>query len=51
MPNTPSSRTPANRLLALLPPADYQRLAPQLHAVPLPDKLVLYNARSPIDYV
>ncbi len=51
MPITPSFPTPANRLLALLPPADYQRLSPRLHAVPLPDKRVLYNARSPIDYV
>lgn len=42
---------PENRLLALLPPAEYQRLAPHLQAVPLPFKKTLHRPRSPIDYV
>src|SRR6202162_1348665 len=39
-----------NRLLARLPPAEYQRLLPRLQLVPLALKQVLYEARSPIDY-
>src|SRR5580693_7965323 len=39
-----------NRLLARLPPAEYQRLLPRLQLVPLAFKQVIYEARSPIDY-
>ena len=39
-----------NQLLARLPPSEYQRLAPQLKAVRLPVKRVLYAAYAPIDY-
>ena len=39
-----------NRLLARLPPEEYQRLFPRLQLVPLALKHVLYEARSPIDY-
>jgi len=39
-----------NRLLARLPPEEYQRLLPRLKLVPLELKHVLYEARSPIDY-
>ena len=42
---------PANRLLALLPPADFRRLSPCLQAVTLPARRVLHEYRSPIDYV
>ena len=38
-----------NRLLARLPPKDYQRLLPGLQVVPLALKHVLFEARSPID--
>ena len=47
----PSPEQTANRLLALLPRADYQRLTPHLQAVPLAPKQIVYKARSPIDYV
>jgi CRP-like cAMP-binding protein len=40
-----------NRLLALLPQDEYQRISPLLHHVPLPVRQILYQARSPIDYV
>src|SRR5277367_142389 len=50
----PKSKTPAapqgNRLLARLPPAEYQRLRPRLQVVPLALKHVLYEARWSIDY-
>ncbi len=49
--SSPPPAQPANRLLALLPPADYQRLTPWLQGVSFPPKQVLYKARSPIDYV
>ena len=39
-----------NRLLARLPPDEYQRLLPRLQLVPLELKHVLYEARSSIDY-
>jgi CRP-like cAMP-binding protein len=52
MPMTPTAPgRPANRLLALLPAADYRQLSVHLQAVPLPARQVLYKARSPIDYV
>jgi CRP-like cAMP-binding protein len=50
-PSRASSAQPANRLLACLPPADYQRLLPKLQAVPLPLKQVLYKAYARIDYL
>src|SRR6202158_5657753 len=46
----PPAAPHGNRLLARLPPADYQRLFPRLQLVPLEFKHVLYEARSPIDY-
>src|SRR5271157_3779925 len=50
----PKSKPPAapqgNRLLARLPPAEYQHLRPRLQVVPLELKDVLYESRSPIDY-
>jgi CRP-like cAMP-binding protein len=50
----PKTKLPAvphgNRLLARLPPGEYQRLLPRLQLVPLPMKHVLYEARSPFDY-
>src|ERR1700687_4929158 len=46
----PPAAPHGNRLLARLPPADYQRLFPRLQLVPLALKHVLYEARSPIDY-
>jgi CRP-like cAMP-binding protein len=49
--SSPPPAQPANRLLALLPQAEYQRLTPHLQTVTLPLKQVLYKARSPIDYV
>lgn len=48
---SPSSPQSGNRLLALLPPAEYQRLVPHLQAISLDPKQILYSARSPIDYV
>src|ERR1700693_48345 len=46
----PPSAAHGNRLLARLPPAEYQRLLPRLQLVPLPFKHVINEARSPIDY-
>lgn len=42
---------PVNRLLAALPPEDYQRLLPQLEFVVLELGQVLYQVGEPIDYV
>jgi CRP-like cAMP-binding protein len=39
-----------NRLLARLPPDEYQRLQPRLQVVQLAFKQVLYEPQSPIDY-
>src|SRR4029077_12953212 len=51
MPKTkPPAASHRNRLLARLPPVEYQRLLPHLQPVPLALKHVLYQARSPIDY-
>ena len=51
MPKTKPPAAPhGNRLLARLPPEEYQRLLPRLQLVPLALKHVLYEARSPIDY-
>jgi CRP-like cAMP-binding protein len=41
---------PTNRLLALLPPAEFRRLQPELHLVPLNLGQILYEARAPIRY-
>lgn len=41
----------ANQLLAALPPAEYQRLAPNLEPVALPLGLALYEARSQLTHV
>jgi CRP-like cAMP-binding protein len=46
----PLAAPSANRLLARLPPEEYQRLRPRLQLVPLVLKHVLYEARSSIDY-
>src|SRR6202166_4307056 len=46
----PPAAAHGNRLLARLPPAEYQRLLPRLQFVPLAFKQVIYEARSPIDY-
>src|SRR3984885_4270923 len=46
----PLAAPQGNRLLARLPPAEYQRLLPRLQLVPLALKHVLYEARAPIDY-
>lgn len=42
---------PVNRLLAALPPEEYQRLLPQLEFVALELGQVLYQIGEPIDYV
>ncbi len=42
---------PANRLLGLLPPKDYQRLRPHLQRIPLGYRQSLYRARKPIGFV
>jgi CRP-like cAMP-binding protein len=41
----------SNRLLAALPPLDYQRILPALEAVPLQIKDSLYERNQPIEYV
>ena len=46
----PPAAPHGNRLLARLPPAEYQRLLPRLQLVPLALKHAIYEARSPIDY-
>jgi CRP-like cAMP-binding protein len=51
MPRTkPLAAPQGNRLLARLPPEEYERLLPRLQVVPLAFKHVLYEARSPIDF-
>ena len=51
MPKTkPPAAPQGNRLLARLPPEEYQRLLPRLQVVPLALKHVIFKARSPIDY-
>src|SRR5208282_176656 len=51
MPKTkPPAAPDGNRLLARLPPEEYQRLLSRLQCIPLELKQVLYEARSPIDY-
>src|ERR1700687_2870903 len=51
MPKTKQPAAPhGNRLLARLPPEEYQRLLHHLKLVPLELKHVLFEARSSIDY-
>jgi CRP-like cAMP-binding protein len=45
------STQPQNRLLSLLPAADYKRLSSYLHPIPLKPRQTLYGFRAPIDYV
>ena len=45
------SDSPANRLLGLLPPRDYQQLRPHLHRIPLEYRQSLYRANKAIEYV
>jgi CRP-like cAMP-binding protein len=46
----PPAAPPGNRLLAGLPPEEYQRLLPRLQLVQLALKQVLFKPRSSIDY-
>jgi hypothetical protein len=41
----------ANRLLALLPPRDNERLRPHLHRIPLEYRQSLFRAHKPIGFV
>ncbi|WP_292077668.1 hypothetical protein [Mesorhizobium sp.] len=43
--------TPSNKLLARLPRAELEPVAPDLDPVPLPLKTVLHEAIQPIEYV
>src|SRR5947209_5735749 len=49
-PKPPAPPPPGNRLLALLPPAEYRRLEPLLKPVPLPARAVLHKAHEPPRY-
>jgi CRP-like cAMP-binding protein len=46
-----ATAAPANRLLQLLSPKDYERLRPHLHRVPLKYRQSLYRANKPIEWV
>ena len=46
-----AAEAPANRLLGLLSPKDYQRLLPHLHHVPLAYRQSLYRARQRLGFV
>jgi CRP-like cAMP-binding protein len=46
-----AEHAPANRLLGLLPPADYARLRAHLHPITLAHRQSLYRARKPVGYV
>lgn len=46
-----AAEPPANRLLALLPPKDFQRLRPHLHRLPLEYRRSLYRAHRLIGFV
>lgn len=48
--SSPNSNKPINRLLAALPPEDYQRLEPHLEAVELPQHRILYSAGEHYQY-
>lgn len=49
--SSPAPTFPRNRLLALLPQVEYQRLIPRLQSVYLPFHYLLYQTRAPIKYV
>jgi CRP-like cAMP-binding protein len=46
-----SNSSPRNRLLAALPPEEYEQLQPYLELVALGFKQILYQPREPIEYV
>ena len=46
-----AAEPPTNRLLALLPPKDFQRLRPHLHRMPLEYRRSLYRAHRLIGFV
>ena len=46
-----NGRQLSNRILSLLPPAEYERLAPHLQYVELPLRDVLYRPGDPLPYV
>lgn len=45
------SQIPQNRILAALPPEEYQRLLPDLELVSLPVRQILYEPREKIEHV
>ena len=47
----PVGRRPKNRLLTALPDADYQRLLPHLHTIPIRTRQMLQQAGEPVEYV
>ena len=49
--DAPGRTPPVNRLLAALPPREYERLLPHLRLVPLPFRAVLQEANKPIPFV
>ena len=51
MTRRPPTKTPANRLLALLPARDRGRLDRHLERIPLTYRQSLYRARRPLDFV
>src|SRR4249919_3758509 len=51
MPGRKPADAHANRLLGLLPLADYERLRPHLHRIPLEYRDSLYRAHKPIGFV
>src|ERR1035441_4723332 len=48
---SPKDRPPSNRILATLPPAEYERLQSYLRLVPLKRGKVLWESNQPIDSV
>jgi CRP-like cAMP-binding protein len=48
---SPKDRPPSNRILATLPPAEYERLQSYLRLVPLKRGKVLWEPNQPIDSV
>ena len=46
-----AAQPPANRLLGLVPPKDFERLRPHLERIPLEYRQSLYRARKPIGFV
>jgi CRP-like cAMP-binding protein len=47
----PASASPVNKLLATLPPDDFQRISAQLTFVPMKFKQILYKQGEPIQHV